>query len=415
MDEGLEVRVAAFPRSILIIAPFLPWPADFGGALRIYHLLRRLAERYDVTLLAPAMEDEFEATRELGRICDVVTVRARSTPRQPVDRRKRLLQLRAQLGARSFAELSGYSPALEAALPMIFQSRRVDLVQYEFPSGALHRLPESRPTVFDAHNVEYELLERVARTSGSVARQIFNTTEAAKVRALERRLWRESTLVVATSERDAAAIEVTTGQNVPVVPNGVDLDYFAVDPAPEAGHIVFTGAMRHHPNARGAIWFAREVLPLVRAKLAGVRFSIVGADPPPAVLALAGDGIQVTGRVPDVRPYLVSAAVAVVPLHSGGGTRLKILEAFAARVPVITTSLGAEGLEVSSGEHLLVADTREEFAAATLLVLRERIFAQRLATAGQGLARERYGWDTILPRLEEAHALAIERYQHAAD
>jgi glycosyltransferase involved in cell wall biosynthesis len=401
-------------RSILIIAPFLPWPADFGGALRVFHLLRGLAERHDVTLLAPATDAEFDASRELGQICDVVTVPAHTTPRQPANWRKRLVQLRTQLGGRSFTELSGYQPALEEALPGIFQSRRIDLVQYEFPAAALHRLSQPRPTIFDAHNIEYELLERVARTTNSATKRAFNTAEAIKLRALERRLWRDATLVVATSERDAEVISTATGDETLVVPNGVDLADFDFAHKPEPGHIVFVGAMRHQPNADGAAWFAREVLPLVRAKLGDIRFTIVGADPPASVQALAGDGIEVTGRVADIRPYLASAAVTVIPLHSGGGTRLKILEAFAAGVPVISTTVGAEGLDVASGEQLLLADSPEEFAAATLLVLREPIFAERLADSGRARVRERYGWEQIMPALEDAHALAIERFERNA-
>jgi glycosyltransferase involved in cell wall biosynthesis len=400
--------------SILIIAPFLPWPADFGGALRVYHLLRGLSERHAVTLLAPATAAEFDASRELGQLCDVVTVPATTTARHPAGARKRVRQVRAQLGPRSFAELSGYNPQLEAAIATIFLSRRIDLVQYEFPAAALHRLPEPRPTIFDAHNVEYELLERVARAGVSLPRQVFNATEAAKVRRLEERLWRAATLAVATSERDAVTIGAVTGNVVPVVPNGVDPALFDIVRVPEAGHIVFIGAMRHQPNADAAVWFAREILPLVRAREADVRFTIVGADPPPAVRALAGDGITVTGYVNDVWPYLATAALAVVPLRSGGGTRLKILEAFAAGVPVVSTTLGAEGLEVVSGEHLLLADTPDELAAGALLVLRERTFAQRLAAAAYALTLERYSWERIVPLLEDAHTLALGRFEQQA-
>lgn len=401
---------AAAHRSILLVAPYLPWPADFGGAQRVYALVRGLAERHAVTLLAPATAEEFDATRDLGQLCDVVTVPAATTARQSAGDRKRLQQLRAQLGPRSFAELSGYRPQLEAVMRVIFMSRRIDLVQFEFPAAALHRLPEPRPTVFDAHNVEYELLERVARSDASIPRQIFNATEAAKVRHLEHRLWSAATVTTATSARDAATISNVTGDDVPVIPNGVDPTLFELERAPKAGQIIFVGAMRHQPNAAAAVWFAREVLPLVRAKLADVRFSIVGADPPAEVRALAGNGITVTGYVDDVRPYLATAALAVAPLRSGGGTRLKILEAFAAGVPVVSTSIGAEGLEVVAGEHLLLADTPAELAAATLLVLRERTFAQRLADAAQRLARERYSWEHIVPLLEDAHTLALERF-----
>jgi glycosyltransferase involved in cell wall biosynthesis len=403
-------------RAVLIVAPWLPWPVDFGGAARVYQLTRGLAEQHEVMLLAPAGPDEHDALRALGEWCDVTAVPVRWTARQPADRAKRLRQLLSLTGRRSFLEATTWKPQFQATLERLFATRRIDLVQFEFPQMALFRPPRPVATVVDAHNVEHELLARVAADASSLGQRVFNLAEAQKARALERAVWRAATVCVATSERDACAIEHASGTPTRVVPNGVDVDYYAGWPRqPILDRLVFTGAMRHAPNAEGARWFVEQVLPLVRRDVPDASLAVVGADPPASVRALAGALVHVTGRVDAVRPWLATANVAVVPLHAGGGTRLKILEAFAAGTPVVSTTLGAEGLAVRHGEQLLLADTPTEFAAAVTRVLSNDALAARLAASGAALARANYDWSRITPQLVAAHDLALERFEsHSA-
>lgn len=396
-------------RSILVVAPYLPLPADFGGALRIYHLVRNLAADHRVTLLAPAAEADRACLPEMMEICDVTLVPARSTARQPAGRRKRVAQLQSLASGRSILESAAYSSQMQAVLDRLLKTRPFDLIQFEFPEAALYEVPAGIPTVFDAHNVEHELLARVARTSPGFMKQMFNQSESRKLRRMERQIWDRATVCVATSERDAATLRQLTSTPVDVVPNGVDLDNFSIQ-SPESGipgEIVFTGAMRHQPNADGAVWFARAVLPTLRYQQENLHFSIVGADPPAEVVELASDAISVTGRVDDVRPYLQAAQVVVVPLHAGGGTRLKILEALASGRPVVSTSVGAEGLDVLPDEHLLIADSAEAFARAVATLLEDQELAAQLAFNGRALVESRYGWPEITQRLVAAHDRAI--------
>ena len=397
-------------RQILIVAPWLPWPVDFGGAARVYHLARGLAAQHDVLLLAPAGPEEAEALRTLGAWCDVTAVPARWTARQPAGRGKRLLQLRSLASRRSFLESATCRPQFQATLDRLINTRRIEIVQFEFPQMARYHVPPSLPTVLDAHNLEHELLARVAARAPSLQQRVFNLAESQKVRALERRVWRSMTVCVATSERDAQAIERESGTPTLLVPNGVDTRFFATLPRrPQPGSIVFTGAMRHAPNTEGALWFVERVLPLLRRELPEVSLAIVGADPPEEVQALADEWVNVTGRVDDVRPWLAEASVAIVPLHAGGGTRLKILDAFAAGVPVVSTTLGAEGLAVTDGAQLLLADTPEAFAMAVMRVLRDSALAERLADAGRETACALYDWSRVTAQLVMAHNLALER------
>lgn len=397
-------------RSILIIAPYIPLPADFGGALRIFHLLSQLARHHDVSLLAPGNPDESDDAIRLGQLCDVTLVPGATHARNPAGRRKRMEQMRSLLLSSSYLQATAHNPRMQAALDRILTTRRIDLVQFEFPESALYRVPQTMPTVFDAHNVEHDLLARIANTSSSTGKRVFNMQEARKLRRLEREVWERSTRCIATSERDAELLRSMTSTPVDVVPNGVDLTHFSPAPLADAtlGSVVFTGAMRHQPNADGARWYVEQVHARVQDMLPSTNFSIVGADPPPSVQALASRSVNVTGRVEDVRPYLHHANVVAVPLWSGGGTRLKILEAFASGRPVVSTSLGAEGLQVDNGEHLLLADDAGSFARAVARVVQDRDLATRLATSARQLVEQHYGWEMVTAQLMAAHERALE-------
>lgn len=389
--------------SILIVAPYLPLPATFGGALRIHALVTGLAKFAEVSLLAPGGIDELPYAQAMGKICNVTLVPAASTSRQPAGRRKRINQLRTLANGRSFLE-TWFNPQMQAAIDRILMTRRIDVVQFEFLESALYRVPDGIPTVYDAHNIEHRLLTRVAGTSDRLLKQQFNTSEARKLRRLERDIWLRATRCLATSEVDAEVIRASCSTPVDVIPNGVDLDFFQQTPLCKAtpGNVVFTGAMRHQPNADAAVWYATGIHQHVQKALPGATFTIVGADPPPAVTQLNSPSIIVTGQVPDVRPWLADAQVVAVPLRSGGGTRLKILEAFAAGRPVVSTTVGSEGLDVKNGVHLLLADSPEAFAGAICRIANDPDLARTLTSNARSLVEERYSWETIVASLVQS-------------
>jgi glycosyltransferase involved in cell wall biosynthesis len=401
-------------REILLVTPFLPFPPDFGGAIRIYEFIRALSTEHRVIVLAPVTDDEADAVRQLGDICDVTAVPARSTLRQPAGLVKRIAQLRSAASPRSFAELAAWNPQMQAVMDRLFMTRHIDLVHYEFAQMARYQPSRPCPTVLDNQNIEHELLERVARTSQSTPRRLFNNMEWRKVRRLEHSAWRSVTLNLATSERDAEQIRAATDVPVVVVPNGVDVNaYAAAASSPRTpGRVVFVGAMRHQPNADGARWYLREVHSLVQAAVPEATVEIVGADPPDDLVQMRSASVSVTGRVESVVPHVAASSVVVVPLHAGGGTRLKILEAFAAGVPVVSTTIGAEGLDVIPGRHLLIADTAREFASAVIAVLRStNIPADFSVDEARQLVANDYDWTTaIAPRLTDAYERAIHRF-----
>lgn len=394
---------------VVVLAPWLPLPADFGGAIRTLNLLRQLAERHEVTLLSPVRKHETPHVVELGQICDVTTVPVAWTPRHPAGPAKRIAQARSILSRRSYLERSTRSAQLQLVLDRLFLTGRVDIVVYESTRMALHRPPVPCATLIDAHDVEADLLRRVAAASDRGPERALKAAEARKVGWLERRLWRAVDGVVATSGRDAALIEAVSGVPARVVPNGVDVLHFC-RPAgwPSRGDIVFTGVMRHQPNSDAARWYLDEIHPLVRERSPGARVVFAGADPPSWLQDRATDDIVVTGRVDDIRPWLWSAALAIVPLRSGGGTRLKILEAFAAGVPVVSTPLGAEGLDGIEDAAVIAAGPKP-FAEAVVEVLTNPARAAQLRdNAARAVAA--YDWASIGDRLAVAIDEAIDRF-----
>lgn len=404
-------------REILLVTPFLPYPPDFGGAIRVYEFIRALSDEHRVIVLAPVTNAERDAVQRLGEICDVTAVPARNTSRHPAGWDKRIAQLRSAGSRRSFAELASWEPRMQAVMDRLFMTRHIDLVHYEFAQMVRYRPLRPCPTVLDNQNIEHELLERVARSSTLLPRRIFNNIEWRKVRRLEHDAWRSVTVNLATSERDAGRIRSVTGVPAAVVPNGVDVAAYtqSVSQPRTAGRIVFVGAMRHQPNADGARWFIRNVHPLVLGAVPNATLEIVGADPPEDVVKMASSSVSVTGRVESVVPHVTAAAVVIVPLHAGGGTRLKILEAFAAGVPVVSTTIGAEGLDVVRGRHLLIADTAREFADAVISVLRGANLPDTFSVdEARRLVESRYDWRSgVAPLLTGAYDSAMHTFDRS--
>jgi glycosyltransferase involved in cell wall biosynthesis len=376
----------------------------------MYELVRGVAARHDVltlSLYGPG-DDLSAAERVIGR---VVGVPVPLTARMPPGPSKRLTQARSILSRRSFQDRLYRHPAAQQAIDRLVRSEQPDNVQIEFSQMGGYVVPPGPVTVLDVHNVEHDVLAQIAAT-GSLPRRAFNRIEARKVRNEEGAAWRRASCCLATSADDVARIEEATGRSAVVIPNGVDLEYFRRSPLDVADPdlLVFVGAMRYQPNALAARYVVEQILPLVRAARPQTRLALVGADPPEAVTELAEvPGVEVTGTVADVRPWLNRAAVVVVPLLSGGGTRLKILEAFAAGRPVVSTTLGASGIAARHGEHLLLADTAETFSQSIIMLLRDRAEAHRLVVQAHALASERYGWPAIVEQLADLYRCLLDR------
>ena len=384
---------------MLVLSPYPPYPPSFGAAARVYHLVRGLARQHEVTLLCFASPAE---RAELGPVLELC--RAVHTVDRPGGmRRPRLYQLWSLVG-RAYSFYAGYSLAMQRLLSATLGARRFDVVQIEFSQMAYYSLPTDVIRILDEHNVEHALLEQISQRERTPLRRLYAAVQSRKFRRDELEACRRMDAILTTSELDRAALAPHVGKTpIRVVPNGVDTTYFAPGGTEQPASLVFVGAMNYLPNADGAVRFCEEILPRVRTAVPEVTFAIVGREPPAWLVQRSHDGVSVTGTVPDVRPWMQQAAVFVVPLGIGSGTRLKILEALACGRAVVSTSLGCQGLEVTHGDDILIADTPAAFAETVVRCLRDPALRTRLGARGRALVERRYRWDVIGRELSDFH------------
>jgi glycosyltransferase involved in cell wall biosynthesis len=331
---------------------------------------------------------------------------------------KRWRQLVSLGSPRSFVRGLYDTGPLRAALRERLSRQVYDIVTVEFPFLALTRLdwcpPGSAPPrlVLDEHNIEFDLARQQARAEDGIARKIYNRINVRKVHREEVEAWRRFDGVAFCSDADRVrAEEQVPGLRSDVVPNAVDLEYFSPrrsDPPPDGRTIMFFGAINYFPNVDGLLFLLREVWPIVERRHPTAMLKIVGQNPTPEILSFQNRKIQVTGKVDDLRPHLAGAALTIAPLRVGGGTRFKILEAMAMAKPVVSTTLGAEGIQAEPGRHLLLADGAEALASAIGAVLDDPALAARLGTEGRRLVETHYSWDASARALENFYRKLLD-------
>jgi polysaccharide biosynthesis protein PslH len=396
---------------ILVVSPHFPFPPRAGVNVRTYNLLRQLAARHDVTLLSYAGPGDQDGVEVLGRYLRVVTVERPESARAA----RRLRQLRSVVTFQSFWVPELCSTTLQDAVDDLCATLPFDLVQLEASVLCALEIPPGMRVVLDAHNIEYELLRRMAAGERSLARRAFNTFEYGRYRRFEERSWTDVDGCVLTSGREerivrAAAPETLTA----VVPNGVDLEFFRRSNATvEPRTVVFNGTLGYRPNVDAAHHLVDDIWPLVLAQEPDARLIIVGSAPEAERRRLARPSVILTGEVPDIRSYLRRAAVVVVPVRMGGGTRLKVLEGLAMEKAVVSTSVGCEGIATRDGVHLLIADDAPSFALRMSQLFADSALRERLGKAGRSLIEAEYSWDLAGCRLEALYQrVAAERPGH---
>jgi glycosyltransferase involved in cell wall biosynthesis len=372
---------------VLYVCPFVPWPLVNGGKIRTYHLLRQAARQAEIHLRVIQEPVPVPGAAEaLAPLCRSLGFFERSRPGR-IERRK-LPKLERWFHSRELLaaverDLSGGTAGGGFRLVHLDELLLARVV----PPG------RAMPVVQHHHKLDTVLYDSLARDAGLQRR-----FDAWKLRRLEAESARRYRHHLLCSQDDADTLRTRYGAlDVAVVQSGFDPDAFRPTPgvARERERLVFLGSMDYGPNVDGIVRFAREILPRIRAERPGVELDVVGGDPLPEVRALAGPGVHVTGRVDSVAPYLERASALVVPLAIGGGTRLKIVEALALATPVVSTTIGAQGLGLVHERHLLLADGAEAFAAATLKVLADPAAAARLGRAGREYVHEHYRWEVL--------------------
>jgi len=393
---------------VLFVTEKHPWPQDDGGQIRSFQILRALAQTCRVTLLStdPGQAAALEPLRALGIELALVPPH-RASWKVPLQVARSLFTRRPHPLPKNFshAMLAEIRKRLAAGSVDVLHLNHLDAAQY------LEYLePGEVRTIVDTHNLLAALYGQLVRSARDPLTRSFTWLQWTRMSRYEPALLRKAGRVLVCSEPERAQLSVLGVERALVVPNGVDTEYFAPDPAPAERRsggleLVFTGGMGYPPNADGARWFLERVFPIVRRVRSDARITFVGKDPPEALRALARPGeVVFTGRVDDVRPAVHAAHVFVVPLRIGGGTRLKILEALAMGLPLVSTRAGAEGLDLRDGEDLLLADDQEIFAEAVLALATDRERAQRLAASGRARVLERYDWRATTKPLLDYYA-----------
>ena len=372
-------------------------PVDTGGKIRSYNILRHLSRTHEVTFLS-AYDGEHDAAYEN----DI----ARELPGAQATRKAKVTgstlgqyvaYLRGMFRTAPFAVSNFASPAVRDRVTLWLNEKRFDVAVCDFLAATIN-FPSTlaTPSVLFQHNVESALWRRRASTESNPVKRLAYKIEAAKMESYERREVRRFHSIIAVSDHDRQQMLRMGATQITVVPTGVDTSKYKVVPpaTSDPPRIVFTGSMDWEPNIDAVTYFCQEIFPKVHAKVPDALFQIVGRDPRPAVKRLASDFIQVTGTVASVLDYLRDATVVVVPLRAGSGTRLKIFEAMAMGKAVISTSLGAEGLDVHDGKDIILADEPAAFADATVLLMHDSVLRLQYEQAAARLA-SRYDWSNI--------------------
>lgn len=402
---------------VLYFSPRICWPTTSGSHQRDFYFAKGLAQKSQLTYIGLVTDDaEGQAERLRGQLGNGARVIA--VCREASYRRANLV--RGFFGPTPLNVLNFTSARVLAEVDRILHAQTFDTIQLESMhligyARRIRQLAPLTPLIFDWHNIESEILIRYAQNDSNPLRRCYAWRTAQLSRNVENELLRLCDSHTVCSERERQVLRARAPEaRIEVVSNGVDYAFLSATPGEatpladceSAGarrDVLFLGRMDYHANVDAALFFAAKVWPLIHARRPELRLMVVGADPAKPVLALRENGITVTGTVDDVRPFYQRALTSVVPLRVGGGTRLKVLEAMAAGVPVVSTSLGAEGLPVTPGKHILIADTPQAMADAVLSLQPGSPQWQQMTLHARRLVKAEYDWPAIGEILWRVH------------
>ena len=389
-------------------------PVDKGGKIRTYEMLKYLKDHFDISYLAFTTEDDQKDAVELAtEYChELIEIPWREEKKFSVRFYRDLaLNLFSRL---PYAVQKYRSGAMERAIGLELNRHRYDIVVCDFLVPAIN-LPSitNTPTILFQHNVESMIWQRHYERAATVIQRAYMRGQWLKMRRYEQQVCRRFDSVIAVSANDREVMR--TGfklDNVYEVPTGIDTGYFCpTEAVTDPANLVFTGSMDWLPNEDGILYFAESILPLISRSVPEVSLTVVGRNPTRRIKALGDSNpqIKVTGRVDDVRPYMSRAGAYIVPLRIGGGTRLKVYEAMSMAMPLISTSIGAEGLPLEDGKVALLADNPDSFAKAVIRVLTDRKFADQMGRDARRFVTENFGWRRAAERFAEICRQAAER------
>lgn len=380
--------------NILLIDEEFPYPLETGKRIRSFNLAMTLAHDHAVSYLAygNAGSRPYEFLKENNITPYAVT----SPPRKKEGFGFYVKLLLNLLSPLPYIVTSHYSSAFQEKLMGLVKAGGYDLIICEWTPYSIYIKDISKlPKIIVAHNIESAIWKRYEDQEKNRLKRWYISEQRKKIVTFEKECFRWGNGATAVSQQEAETIK-ETGVDYPVevIENGVDVDYFSPrDTEVDRNLLVFTGSMDWRPNQDAAFYFVKDIFPRIRKQNPSMKLALVGRNPPKTIRDFSKeDGIAVTGTVDDIRPYIARGAVYVVPLRIGGGSRLKILEALAMKRPVVSTSIGAEGLNVTDGENIIISDGEKDFADSVIACLKDENLRENLAESGRKLVEEYYDW-----------------------
>ena len=397
---------------VLYLTQVLPYPLNTGARVRQYYVLRYLARQHEVTLVSFVRgDDQPEHIAHLKTICRTVHV----VPMQRSRWRDGRAVVKGLLTRSPIVITRDEIESMQQALARLLASESFDVIHADQVSMSRYGLMgEKVRHILDLHNAMYVVTERLAaHEHNPVKRRVFER-EARALARYEAELCAKYDQVTFVTEADRDLIEqqiVRWKVRLPerrftTIPICIDpSDKHPIQPAPSPHRITVLGVMFWPPNAEGALWFAQEIWPRIHAQQPHLTFTVIGKNPPDYLVKEHGtNGIEVLGFVPELESVLAETAVFVVPLRAGGGMRVKILDTWSWGLPIVSTSIGAEGIDICDGENILIADDPESFAAAVLRAVRDPGLNQRLRFNGRRWVEEKYDWKIVYRAWDEVYA-----------
>ena len=381
-------------------------PADHGGRIRSYNLLKQLARRHEVTFFTFYPEEPNDVHAELEQVFHrVITIPFKQPPAKGV--KDALAYGRNLFSLKPYSLTKYCRPGIRERLEAVMRSERFDVLICDFLiSGGVVPWDTGVPIMLFTHNVEAQIWERSYKLARNPIWKAVCWREYKTMAKLEEKLVREAGHVLAVSEEDKRGfLTYAPAEKISIIPTGVDPEYFkpvaGIEEKPNS--LVFTGSMDWLPNDEGIVYFAEKILPAIQQKIPEVSLTVVGRKPSERLksLAAANRAVRVTGRVEDVRPYMTEAPVYVIPLLIGSGTRLKVFEAMAMGKAMVSTPLGTEGLPVTHGTNAMLADNPKDFADCVVSLLQDPDERKRIGSSARKFVEKNYSWEAVGTVLEQ--------------
>jgi GT2 family glycosyltransferase/glycosyltransferase involved in cell wall biosynthesis len=388
---------------ILFLTPYYPYP-PIHGISRVYNLIKKLSKNNEIYLLSfdDGFEDETQKI-EMEKFCKEVKV---------VNRTHAVIKNITSINPTPVIEFS--SKSMEEALNEMIERVEPHILQIEYTHLAhyVKKIKNQSPLTFlTEHDISFEFFKRKARVESNLMKKIWTLWEFLRMYHFETRIIKKFDGIFAVSERDAEVLKRFLKEKVfDCAPNGVDTEYFSYRGinGREKSSILFVGYFLHPPNVDAILYFAKEIFPIIKDEEKEIKVYVVGAYPPLEVLNLSEIGFKVTGKVPETRSYYQEKMVFIAPIRFGAGVKLKVLEAMSCGIPVVSTSLGAEGIPCENGRDIMIADKKEEFAEKILNLLKDENLWKKISENGRKLVEEKRSYDAIAKNMDEVYRRKLE-------